>query len=211
MDIEARGGFPARVPTPGSDPGTEDPPRRALAYGANMTDNISITGLVATNPRNIVTSEGLAISSFRVASAQRRFDRSAERWIDVDTNWYTITAFRQLGVNCAGSIEKGDRVIVTGRLRIREWENGERTGTTIDIEADAIGHDLSWGTTRFSRTISTARANPADPTPTVDPGAATESWSTAAPIGDDADGSGVLAGSEMLVDSKETETASVPF
>ena len=176
-----------------------------------MTDNITITGLVATNPRNIVTSEGLTISSFRLASAQRRFDRTAERWIDVDTNWYTITAFRQLSVNCAGSIEKGDRVIVAGRLRIREWENGERTGTTIDIEADAIGHDLSWGTSRFSRTISTARANTASQASASDGEAATESWSTGAPISDGSDGVTASVSAAMLIDSEEAETASVPF
>ena len=123
-----------------------------------MTDSITLTGLVATAPRHIVTNEGLTISSFRLASAQRRFDRGQEKWIDVDTNWYTITAFRQLGVNCAGSISKGDRVLVTGRLKIREWTNGERTGTTIDIEAESIGHDLSWGTSVFSRTISSSSA-----------------------------------------------------
>ena len=121
-----------------------------------MTDSITLTGLVATAPRHIVTNEGLTISSFRLASAQRRFDRVQEKWIDVDTNWYTITTFRQLGVNCAGSISKGDRVLVTGRLKIREWTNGERSGTTIDIEAEAIGHDLSWGTSVFSRTISSS-------------------------------------------------------
>jgi single-strand DNA-binding protein len=47
-----------------------------------MTDTITLTGLVATNPRHIVTTEGLSITTFRLASAQRRFDRSQERWID---------------------------------------------------------------------------------------------------------------------------------
>lgn len=122
-----------------------------------MTDLITLTGLVATPPRHIVTSEGLPITSFRLASTQRRFDRSKERWIDGDTNWYTITAFRQLAINSA-SLGKGDRVVLTGRLRIREWESGERTGTNIDVEADAIGHDLSWGTSVFSRTISSSAA-----------------------------------------------------
>ena len=118
-----------------------------------MTDLITVTGLVATIPRHILTSEGLSITSFRLASTQRRFDRSAERWIDGETNWYTITSFRQLALNCATSIEKGQRVLVTGRLRIREWDNGERVGTTIDIEAESVGHDLSWGTASFSRSI----------------------------------------------------------
>ena len=118
-----------------------------------MTDSITITGLVATMPRHIVTSEGLPITSFRLASTQRRFDRSAERWIDGETNWYTVTLFRALAINAAASIEKGQRIVVVGRLRIREWENGERTGTTVDVEADAIGHDLAWGTAAFTRSI----------------------------------------------------------
>jgi len=125
-----------------------------------MTDSITLTGLVATAPRHLVASEGLPITSFRLASTQRRFDRSKERWIDGETNWYTITTFRQLAINSAGSVSKGDRIIVAGRLRIREWENGERTGMSIDVEADAIGHDLSWGSSVFSRSIS-SRANSA--------------------------------------------------
>jgi single-strand DNA-binding protein len=127
-----------------------------------MTDSITLTGLVATAPRHIVTSEGLPITSFRLASTQRRFDRPNQKWIDGDTNWYTVTAFRQLAINSAGSIGKGDRIVVTGRLRIREWENGERTGTNIDVEADSIGHDLSWGTSVFSRSISSSAAAAAD-------------------------------------------------
>jgi len=133
-----------------------------------MTDSITLTGLVATAPRHIVTSEGLPITSFRLASTQRRFDRSKERWIDGDTNWYTITAFRQLAINSAGSVGKGDRIVVTGRLRIREWENGERAGTNIDVEADAVGHDLSWGTSVFSRSISSSASPAPAPTPTDD-------------------------------------------
>jgi single-strand DNA-binding protein len=121
-----------------------------------MTDSITVTGLVATPPRHIVTSEGLPITSFRLASTQRRFDRSNQRWIDGETNWYTITAFRQLAINSASSVGKGDRVVLSGRLRIREWENADRSGTNIEIEADALGHDLLWGTAQFSRTIANA-------------------------------------------------------
>ncbi len=118
-----------------------------------MTDIITLTGLVATNPRHIVTSEGLAITSFRLASNQRRFDRTQNAWIDGDTNWYTITAFRQLGTHVATSVEKGQRVIVTGRVRIRDWESAEKSGTTIEIDAESIGHDLTWGRATFTRSV----------------------------------------------------------
>lgn len=127
-----------------------------------MSDSITLTGLVATTPRHLTTSEGLAITSFRLASSQRRFDRAAQKWIDADTNWYTISAFRSLATNSASSVSKGDRVIVTGRLRIRDWENTDRSGTTVEIEADTLGHDMFWGTSAFTR-VSSAQVSDTDP------------------------------------------------
>lgn len=127
-----------------------------------MSDTITLTGLVATSPRHIVTSEGLAITSFRLASNQRRFDRTQNSWVDGDTNWYTITAFRQLGTHVASSVEKGQRVIVTGRVRICDWESGEKSGTTIEIDADSIGHDLTWGRATFTRSVISSRTESAD-------------------------------------------------
>ncbi|MEO5535391.1 MAG: single-stranded DNA-binding protein [Pseudolysinimonas sp.] len=121
-----------------------------------MTDTITLTGLVATPPKHIVTSEGLQITSFRLASTQRKFDRSEQKWVDADTNWYTITAFRQLAVNAIGSVLKGQRVVVTGRLRIRDWQTDEKTGTTIEVDADSLGHDLTFGTSAFTRSTATA-------------------------------------------------------
>lgn len=120
-----------------------------------MSDTITLTGLVATTPRHIVTAEGLPITSFRLASTQRRFDRTDQKWVDAGTNWYTVTAFRTLAANTVASVFKGQRVLVTGRLRVREWQTDERAGTTVEIDADAIGHDLSFGTSAFTRTPST--------------------------------------------------------
>ena len=127
-----------------------------------MTDSITLTGLVATTPRHLVTSEGLPITSFRLASTQRRYDRGAQKWIDGETNWYTITAFRQLAINVVGSVNKGQRVVVSGKLRVRDWESGDRAGTTVEIDADALGHDLAWGTSVFTRSVASTVANDAD-------------------------------------------------
>ena len=114
-------------------------------------DTITITGLPATTPRLITTGEGLTISSFRLASTQRRYDKDTEKWIDGETNWFTVTCFRQLATNVGRSVNKGERVIVTGTVRIREWDNGEKIGTTVEVEADAVGHDLTWGTSIHKR------------------------------------------------------------
>jgi single-strand DNA-binding protein len=77
-------------------------------------------------------------------------------WVDGETNWYTITSFRTLAINTATSISKGDRIVVSGTLRIRDWDNGERVGTSVELEASNIGHDLAWGTTTFVRTVHKA-------------------------------------------------------
>ena len=118
-----------------------------------MSENLVVTGLVATTPRHIVTTDGLPITSFRLASSVRRFDRATSRWTEGETNWYTITSFRQLAINVSESINKGDRIMVYGALRVRDWDNGERSGTSVEIDATAVGHDLSWGTGVFTRTI----------------------------------------------------------
>jgi single-strand DNA-binding protein len=73
-----------------------------------MAETYTAVGLVATTPRNIVTSEGLSVTSFRLASGSRRFDKDSGAWADGDTNWFTVVAFRQLAVNANESIFKGD-------------------------------------------------------------------------------------------------------
>lgn len=129
-----------------------------------MSDTITVTGLVATPIKHNITTEGLDISSFRLASSHRRYDRATGSWVDGDTNWFSVTAFRQLGANVHASIEKGHRVVVTGRLRVREWTDGERTGRDVEIVADALGPDLAWGTASYTRTprAASAATTPAD-------------------------------------------------
>ena len=118
-----------------------------------MSEIVTVAGLVATTPRHLVTQDGLPITSFRLAASHRKFDRVTNKWIDGETNWFTVTAFRQLAINVAGSISKGERILVTGKLRVRDWDNGERVGTSVEIEADSVGHDLCWGNSAFTRTV----------------------------------------------------------
>ena len=125
-----------------------------------MTELVTISGLVATTPRHLITQDGLPITSFRLASSHRRFDREQNKWIDGETNWFTITGFRQLAINLSTSVQKGERVIVSGRLKIRDWDNGERAGTSVEVEAEHVGHDLFWGTSVFTRTVLVADSQP---------------------------------------------------
>jgi len=185
-----------------------------------MTDTITLTGFVATVPNHFVTGEGLPITSFRLASTQRRFDRSRNLWVDNGTNWYTVTSFRQLAMNTNSSIRKGERVIVTGRLRIRDWTAGDKVGTSIEIDADSIGHDLTWGTASFTRSMSSAaidastraEADAAAPESSAVTAAtsAGDGWPTATPGAPDGPDDSPSAGDDELVGAA-ADGAAIPF
>ncbi|MBG6182611.1 single-strand DNA-binding protein [Arthrobacter sp. CAN_A214] len=118
-----------------------------------MNDIITVRGYVATDVRLTLAQSGLPIAGFRMCSTDRRFDKETNTWIDGHTNWYSVSMFRQLATNAAASLKKGDRVVITGRLKVRPWATADgRTGTSVDIDADTAGHDLMWGTANFRRT-----------------------------------------------------------
>jgi len=124
-----------------------------------MSDIISITGTVATDPRHSISGTGLPVTSFRLASSQRRYDRAAAKWVEAPTNWFSVSTFGAIAMNAATSLRKGERVIVRGRLQVRDWDNGTRTGTTVEVVAESVGHDLLWGTTAFTRTAAAPAAS----------------------------------------------------
>lgn len=111
-------------------------------------NQIAVSGLVATTPRHLVTVEGLPITSFHLAVESS--DKSK-------TNWYTVISFHSLAIGSAISISKGDRVVVVGELNVRDWDNGSQGGTSVEIEASSIGHDLVWGSSVFTRTVFTSQ------------------------------------------------------
>jgi len=138
-----------------------------------MNDTITLRGFVATEVRTTTADSGLAIAGFRMCTTERRFDRESGLWLDGNTNWYSVSMFRQLATNAGVSIHKGDRVIVTGRLRVRQWATDSgRSGTSVDIDADAVGHDLMWGTANFRRSIAEKTSLQVAEEATAVPGAA---------------------------------------
>lgn len=126
-----------------------------------MNDTVTILGRVGGDPNRSETTTGVPVVNFRVASPQRRYDSKSQAWIETGTNWYNVSAFRQLAEHTKASLRQGDGVIVTGRLKLREWESGGRKGLSADIDADAIGHDLRWGASAYVK----ARTAPAPASP----------------------------------------------
>ncbi|MFF2051588.1 single-stranded DNA-binding protein [Leifsonia sp. NPDC058194] len=91
----------------------------------------TVRGIVATRPNHVVTADGMAVTSFRLLAAP------ASR----DASWYTVSAFRELAIAAAGSLQAGDPVLITGRLVVRQLA-GPQAGATAEVEAEAIGHEL---------------------------------------------------------------------
>jgi single-strand DNA-binding protein len=121
---------------------------------------LSVSGVVASDPRAVVLDNNVRITSFRLASTRRRRDRSGQ-WVDGETTWLNITCWRNLAANVADSVAKRDRVVVHGRLRVRKYtgsDGAERL--SVEVEADSVGHDLTFGTSVFSRV---RRAEPIEP------------------------------------------------
>ncbi|WP_306320533.1 MULTISPECIES: single-stranded DNA-binding protein [unclassified Streptomyces] len=111
---------------------------------------VTVVGNVATTPvfRELPTGP---VARFRLAAHTRRFDRVQNAWVDGHTNFFTVWAWRTLGTNVQSSLALGEPVVVQGKLKVRDEERGGQHWTSADIEAVAIGHDLSRGTSAFRR------------------------------------------------------------
>lgn len=127
-----------------------------------MNDTVTILGRVGSDPNRGETTTGVPVVNFRLASPQSRFDHKSQTWIETGTNWYTVSAFRQLAEHVKASLHSGDGVIVTGRLKLREWESGGKKGLSADIDAETIGHDLRWGASAFAKARTVSASRPAD-------------------------------------------------
>ncbi|RJU03233.1 single-stranded DNA-binding protein [Arthrobacter frigidicola] len=136
-----------------------------------MSETITVRGYVATEVRLALTPTGLPIAGFRMCTTDRRYDREAGAWVDGHTNWYSVSMFRQLATNASASLKKGDRVVVFGRLKVRPWttEDG-RTGTSVEIDAESVGHDLMWGTAAYRRSSAEKTENTENTEKTQEPG-----------------------------------------
>lgn len=110
---------------------------------------VTMVGNVASSVSYAQTAGGVPVANFRMAATERRFDRGRGDWVDGDTNWVTVVAWRWLATNVVSSVNKGDPVVVSGRLRIREWGEEDRRRSVVEVDARSIGHDLARGTSAF--------------------------------------------------------------
>lgn len=104
-------------------------------------------------------------ASFRLACTPRY--RKDGVWVDGTTSWFTVNCWRSLAGNVRGSVRRGDAVVVHGRVRVEVWQReGQPPVTSWIVEASFVGHDLSRGTSVFTK--ATTRSRTVDPADAVD-------------------------------------------
>lgn len=124
---------------------------------------ITIVGNLTADPELRYTQDGIPVANFTVAGTERVYDRETNTWKDGDTVFLRTSAWRALGEHVAASLQKGMRVIATGKLKQRAYQdpktNEPRTAT--ELELDEVAVSLRYGTTVFTKSNTGAQDAPA--------------------------------------------------
>lgn len=114
--------------------------------------NITVVGNLTNDPELRFTPSGAAVASFTVAASSRYMDKATNEWKDTDPTYLRCSVWRQYAENVAESLTKGSRVIVTGRLKQRNYETREgEKRTSFEIDVDDVGPALRYATAKINR------------------------------------------------------------
>ncbi len=122
---------------------------------------ITTAGTLVADPELKFIDSGAAVVNFTIAANDRRYDRERGEWIDAGATFLRCSLWRQAAENVAQSLHKGDRVLVTGALKQREWttEQGEKR-TAFELAVNEIGPSLKFATAKVAKaTRTTAGGN----------------------------------------------------
>lgn len=118
---------------------------------------ITVIGNLTDDPELRFTQSGAAVAKFRLASTPRSLDKSTGEWKDGEALFLACTVWRQVAENVAESLQRGSRVIVSGRLRQRSYETKEgEKRTVIELEVDEIGPSLRYATAKVQKMSRTS-------------------------------------------------------
>lgn len=129
---------------------------------------MTVVGNLTDAPELRFTPSGAAVCRFTVAVNPRFYDKAAAEWKDGEPSFYRCIAWRQLAENIADSLAKGHRVVLTGDLAQRSWDDKDNPGKrhyAWELTADAVGPDLSYATATVKRMARNSR----DEVPPDDP------------------------------------------
>jgi single-strand DNA-binding protein len=114
---------------------------------------ITVVGNLTADPELRFTPSGAAVANFTVASTPRTFDKQTNEWKDGEALFLNCSVWRQAAENAAESLQRGMRVIVSGRLKARSYETREGEKRTVfEIDVDEVGPSLKYATAKVTKT-----------------------------------------------------------
>jgi single-strand DNA-binding protein len=114
---------------------------------------ITVIGNITGDPELRFTPSGAAVANFTVASTPRAFDRQSNEWKDGETLFMRCSVWRDAAENVAESLNRGTRVIVSGRLKSRSYETKEgEKRTVVEMEVDEVGPSLRYASAKVTKT-----------------------------------------------------------
>jgi single-strand DNA-binding protein len=123
---------------------------------------VTIIGNLGADPELRFTPNGRAVASFTVAVVMRR--KTGDKWEDANTTWYNVNVWGNAAENVAESLTRGSRVILTGTLMARPWEDREGNKRySWEITADAVGADMTYASVKITKTRRDHGPAPEDP------------------------------------------------
>lgn len=114
---------------------------------------LTVVGNLTSDPDLTFLGSGAAVANFTVASTPRKFDKQQDRWVDGEALFMRCSVWRQYAENVAESLTRGARVIVTGRLVQRSYED-KQTGqkrSTVELQVEEIGPALKYATCKVNK------------------------------------------------------------
>jgi single-strand DNA-binding protein len=113
---------------------------------------ITVVGNLTSDPELRFTPSGASVASFTVASTPRMLDKATNEWKDGDALFLRCSVWRQVAENVAESLHRGDRVMVTGRLKQRSFETKEgEKRTVVEVDVDEVGPSLRYATAKVNK------------------------------------------------------------
>jgi len=157
---------------------------------------ITVVGNLTADPELRYTQNGLPVANFTIASTPRNFDRASGEWKDGEALFLRASVWREFAEHVAGSLTKGMRVVATGRLKQRSYQDREgNQRTSIELEVDEIGPSLRYATAQVTRAAGgggggaprgqVAAAEEPWATPGSTGGSTADAWGAPGAYGDD--------------------------
>jgi single-strand DNA-binding protein len=140
-----------------------------MSYGDTT---LTVVGNLTADPELRYTPNGQAVAAFTVAASRRVYDQTSSSWKDGDTLFMRCSVWRQMAEHVTESLSKGNRVVVSGRLRQREYEKDGAKRTIIELEVEEVGASLRYATAKLSKAGRESVPHPADQAGRADPWAA---------------------------------------